>query len=174
MSMVSSISEIPKQSNGISSSNVILGSSVNDGHIDWSYGMNKDVLDTIECVEERLELVEQKVECLPALIVDAIEESVTEMFPEYTYSYDDILYTDMRPLVTDNEGNEVKDQYGGAVNSNLKVDAKEVLVAFSKRLVTNLRSNINYDEIKILRDRVQQLEEDLGYREAVAGRLMEE
>jgi hypothetical protein len=53
------------------------------------------------------------------------------------------------------------------------VDLSPALSTMVGMVIQQLSAKINYDELNKLRDRIRQLEEDLGYREAIAKKLME-
>ena len=133
------------------------------GNISYATGTSYDTI--LFDLDKRLSLLESNVKLLPALIVEAllcaIQEFQYNLPPTFGIPVDDCGLT-------------LRDQYGNEAKAQVSVDLQNVFSVLHTALDKELTSKVSYEELDRLRDRVRELEEDLGYRKAVAERLMEE
>jgi len=118
----------------------------------------------VQELSKRLALLEQKVEILPSLVADAISNALLNMSCYGSPGISDF------PIVA-------QDQYSSANPisiTGLVADAHGLMMELGNALSSKLRETINFEELDRLRARVAELEKDLGFRTAVAKRLMED
>ena len=119
----------------------------------------------LEEFQSRLELLEMKIETLPGIVAEVLIDSLEELS-----QYDWVL----SGVPVDEVGTPLRDSYGGPAKPTVQVDPKEMINELCQTMESELRKKINFEEVTRLRERVRQLEEDMGYRKKVADRLREE
>lgn len=122
-------------------------------------------MDDVSELRSKLDTLQQAVDCIPGIVADAIISAFVNM------RFTDV---DLDAFVLDNNGQVAKDGYSAELRANIKVRGDTLLDFIATSLESDLRSSVNYDGMHALKARVKQLEEDLGYREAVAHKLMED
>lgn len=112
---------------------------------------------TIDRITERLDLLEQKVEVLPSLVAEYLQDIFAQVKDDPSVKKD-------IQVVFEHSG----------LSAPYVVDLYTIVNSVADSITDRLRSGIDYSELERLRARVRELEEDLGYRKKVANRLMEE
>ena len=100
--------------------------------------------------KKRLDMLESNIKALPATIA----ESIAKSFSDISWHHSQVV----------TKGGDPTDMF---------VNMGPSLSFLALHIQKELFKNINFDELNKLRDRIRQLEEDMGYREAVAKKLME-
>jgi len=119
----------------------------------------------LEEIENRLALLEAKTDAIPGICA----ESVLRCLQEFCFTAPPAL-----GVPVDEYGVPLRDQYGTNAKATVQVDMGVVFKSLCDHVDESVRSSFNFDELNRLRERVRELEEDLGYRRKVAERLMEE
>jgi hypothetical protein len=126
----------------------------------------------LEEVKKRLDLLESNLKALPAVIA----ESIIIAFSGMTFTGNPNLSSvDVYSPLAPRQATTV--WQGGVQDGNtigLKVDLGPFLLALESRVQCCLHDTVDFSELDKLRARIRELEEDLGYRVAVANKLREE
>jgi len=125
-------------------------------------------------MEDRVELLERTLEMVPGIIGEAILTAVDAWADAYDpCSYPSGNLCEENREFQANRVNRLDSDQGEHIVKRMKM-----MHPFGRELAVRMRGElehrVNFDELHSLRSRVKQLEEDLGYRTAVADRLMEE
>jgi hypothetical protein len=111
----------------------------------------------IKEIGKRLALVEENIKLLPGVV----GEVILSAFAGLVYSGDSRLQQAM--VVT-----------GGGCDTGFHISTIELLSGLRDKVREAVQGRIDFSEIEKLRDRVRQLEDDLGYRKKVAEKLRED
>ena len=132
----------------------------------------QSLTDCIIDVSKRLDLLESNVKALPAIIA----ETIISAFRDIPTSQTAPVFTlngGYTPLPNMTAGQSIYLPGNTGTTTGMGVDLSTALGTMVGMVVQQLSAKVNYDELNGLRARIRQLEEDLGYREAVAKKLME-
>jgi hypothetical protein len=165
-------SHLTTANNVVNSSGNIYTSNVDADNVKIRKYKGNSLTDCVTDIDKRLELLESNVKALPAIIGETIISA-----------FRDIQTQQMAPVFTINGGyTELPNMTAGrsvylpgntGTTTGMGVDLSPALSTMVGMVIQQLSAKINYDELNSLRDRIRQLEEDMGYREAVAKKLME-
>jgi len=133
---------------------------------DYSFVNTEGVLrGEIEEVKKQLELVSLKVQCLPAIIVEAFHRS-----------FDALRWDGQKlPLVVELSPST---DCSGQMQLGVSVDGKRVLEKIAEVISGSVATSVNFSELESLRKRVEELEaeyaKDIQKRKEVAEKLMQD
>jgi hypothetical protein len=123
-------------------------------------------------LDKRIELLESNIKALPAIVAETIISAFKDI-PTYQLSPVFTINNNYSALPNMAAGQSVYINGNNGTTTGMGVDLSPALSTMVGMVIQQLSAKINYDELNKLRDRIRQLEEDLGYREAIAKKLME-
>jgi hypothetical protein len=136
----------------------IVGMKGYQGSISGAYSY--EIAEKFAKLEYRIDILETYMKMVPSVVGEAVIEALQEVANTGNYGEASLSKT------------PVNTAHGHSTGFN--TDNSMFIFALCNNLANNIKSKINFDEINKLRDRVRQLEEDLGYREKVAKELMKD
>jgi hypothetical protein len=119
----------------------------------------------LEEIESRLEFLEAKTDSIPGICA----ESVLRCLQDFCFTVPPAM-----GVPVDEYGVPLRDQYGTNAKAIVQSGMSEVFKSLCDHVEASVSSSFNFNELNLLRARVRELEEDLGYRRKVAEKLMEE
>ena len=121
--------------------------------------------DLLNDLNNRLELLESNVKVLPSLVAEAVLQALQECAMDSP---------DLKGVPVDCCGNTLKTSNGTEADSLVSVDTYPLFERLLESVRLSMAARVSMEEIDRLRDRIRELEEDMGYRKTVARRLMED
>lgn len=134
-----------------------------DDQVTYAPGTSYD--DVLSDMNKRLSILESDVKILPAIV----SEILTETFQNFSFEVPGAYAIPVDAAIC-----TLRDQYGSEAKPIASVDMTSVFSSLSEKLSSEVGARVNFDEVNRLRERVRELEEDLGYRKRVAKRLMDD